>query len=91
MCNVSLIGTPTGDTEAFNADFEDCNQNTGDIYANLLFASVNNGMYSVSGNATDGSGYSEEILIPNAERINPTKVFKYIAKKLKEVLCPTCM
>lgn len=49
-------------------------------------------LLSIVGRNTNGSPISVEIFAPKEEgEINPTKVFNYIVKKLKEVLCPKCM
>jgi hypothetical protein len=74
-------------------DFEGCSSSvTGDCDITLIDELENgDGLYSVTGTATDGSNIDEEIIIPAAERVNPSKVFKWVAKKLKDVLCPSCM
>jgi hypothetical protein len=90
MCEILLLDIGGEDSDFFQATFEDCNQFEGNIDCSLLFESPKNGLYSIKGISTDGKLYEAEILVPNSERINPTKVFKWVAKKLKEVLCPTC-
>lgn len=89
MCDVNLLNT-SGNADSFSADYEDCNQVIGNAQIDEIFATNSNVLYSVNGVNTSGASFSDEILVPITEAINPTKVFNYIAKKIKEVLCPTC-
>jgi hypothetical protein len=86
MCDINLQEIQ-GNLDAFTASFEDCNGNAGVANFELLEGNI----YAVNGTATDDSQFSTEIEAPQLSGYNPTKVFKYIAKKLKEILCPTCM
>lgn len=87
---ISLLDIVGKDSDFFQANFQDCNKFEGSINCYLLFESRKNGLYSIQGRNTKDKLYEAEILVPNSERINPTKVFKWVAKKLKEIICPTC-
>ena len=89
MCEIT-VDQISGELPYFSADFSDCNGSGGGVHLELIAETSQNGVYSINGNATDSSTINDEILVPNSQRINPTKVFNYIAKKLKEVLCPSC-
>lgn len=91
MCDITLNQPPTGTLENFTSDYSDCQGNTGSVQLERIAQTTKNGVYAVTGTATDGSQIDEEVLVPNSEQINPTKVFQWVAKKLKEVLCPTCV
>ena len=86
MCDINLQEIQ-GNLDSFTASFEDCNGNTGAANFELLEGNI----YAINGTATDNSPINTEIEAPELSGYNPTKVFKYIAKKLKEILCPTCM
>ena len=90
MCEIT-VDQISGEFPDFSVDFSDCDGNDGGVHLELIAETPQNGVYSINGNATDSSTINDEILVPNSQRINPTKVFNYIAKKLKETLCPTCM
>lgn len=90
MCSINLIAPPSGTVENFSADFEDCNQNNGDLQAERLFVGGLQTFYAVSGTDTNGNPYQDEILVDNADTVNPTKVFWAVVKVLKKTLCPTC-
>lgn len=47
----------------------------------------------VEGLNVQGYEFNEGTLtdIPTEDRVNPTKVFKWIVRKIKGILCPTCM
>lgn len=92
MCDIILTSIQ-GSTESIESEFEDCNGLSGEMTITLISELPQNqaGLYQVSGFATDGTEISEEVIVPNSERINPTKVFKWVVKKLKEIVCPTCM
>ena len=47
-------------------------------------------LYLVYYKGADGKKGAELVEVTNAEGINPTKVFKAIAKLLKDKLCPEC-
>lgn len=92
MCDI-VLNNITESPYSFTADFSDCtNSHHGSVNVDLISedSTAQTGTFSIVGTATDGSSVSEEETVPDAERINPSKVFKYIAKKLKEVLCPNC-
>lgn len=92
MCDITIVEV-NGTSDEFEAIFEDCNAEQASVQVVLLGEVPENqgGKYSIIGTATDGSPIEQEIIVPNSERINPTKVFKWVAKKLKKYLCPTCM
>jgi len=50
-------------------------------------------VHNVEGLDVTGLAFDEGTLtdIPEADILNPTKVFKWIVKKIKGVLCPNCM
>ena len=90
MCELS-INNITSDPNDFSVEFQDCQGDIGAMDALLLHETANNGFYQFSGTDTSGQSFHAEEVVPNSERVNPTKVFELIARKLKEVLCPKCM
>lgn len=87
MCDLSIVEIGE-DVSNFNCDFMDCNGATG----NASFVEVNpDGLYLIEGMATNEQSFSVQQVVPKEAKVNPTKLFKFIADKLKEILCPTCM
>ena len=90
MCDITAKEI-SGEINNFEAVFENCKNEYGFIEVVLLKKKDKGCLYSIVGSATDETPIKEDKIIPNSHRINPSKVFKWIAKKLKDILCPTCM
>ena len=84
MCDIQIIET-NGTVESFNATYQDCNGKQGSIEV----TKDGNDFYIVGEN-TAGETIETEAYIKIQAGVNPTKVFKLIAKALKKYLCPTC-
>jgi len=91
MCNITILEIE-GNVDSFNCIFTDCENNNGQFQFELQKELPQNqaGHYIYSGSSTDGAETTGSVIVPNTMRINPTKVFNYVVKKLKEILCPTC-
>jgi len=92
MCSIKQQSI-SGTTDDFQADFSDCLEYS---YGNVSCVVVEElpggaATYSVTGYATDNAPVEEETEVPASERVNPSKVFKWITDKLKDALCPNCM
>ena len=87
MCDLSII-TIGEDVVQFECEFKDCSDNTGSLSA---VDTTGDGLYLFEGTSTNGTSFSTEEQVPEDARLNPTKVFKFIAEKLKDLLCPTCV
>lgn len=92
MCDI-VIHEIDGNVDSFNAKYKDCA-----LYANgevdcevIEELAGGDGKYSVIGQNTQNNPVDTEVDVPASDRLNPTKVFLYIAKKIKENLCPECM
>ena len=83
MCKLNLIEI-NGDIEQFSATYQDCEGAQG-----VVTITKNGTNYNLIGNNTAGENFETDIEIIEAG-INPTKVFKLVAKLLKKYLCPTC-
>lgn len=92
MCSIKQQSI-TGNTDDFEADFSDCLEYSfGNVTCQVVEELAGGAAkYSVVGYATDNAQVEEEEEVPASERLNPGKVFKWIADKLKDVLCPSCM
>ena len=87
MCDITLVNQYANTYEYE----EDCNQDEGVLH---LVEGSDNGThtdFAMTGTDTDGQEIDDSISVPNAEKINPSKLFKYIAKTLKGLLCPSCL
>jgi len=84
-CNIELLEID-GNLESFSATYQDCNGNTGSVTIVLL----EENLYSASGINTENLNFETEFKIGEEFNINPTKVFKFVAKILKKYLCPEC-
>ena len=81
-----------------NSENEDLNQ--GAINFDLPTYNSGTGKYEVrniSGTDTDGEAIptttlsDDENEMSSSDRLNPTKVFLWVVKKIKGILCPSCM
>jgi hypothetical protein len=92
MCSIKQQSI-SGNTDDFTADFSDCLEYAYGEVTCVVIEELPGGAatYSITGYATDNAPVEEQEDVPASERLNPSKVFKWIADKLKETLCPTCM
>lgn len=81
MCEITL-----SNIQGQTADISDCSGNMGQ----LSYTHVEEGVYHFYGAATDGTPVDFNDSVPAESGISPAKVFKFIIKKAKEILCPTC-
>ncbi len=91
MCKITILEIGEN-IESFNCVFVDCENGQANFRFELHKELPQNqsGHYIYTGTNTEGEENSGSVVVPNSERLNPTKVFYYIAKKIKEVLCPKC-
>ena len=87
MCDITLINQYANTYEYE----EDCNHDEGVLH---LVEGSDNGTettFTMSGTDTDSGQIIGTIDVPNSEKISPSKLFKYIAKTVKGLLCPSCL
>lgn len=70
------------------ADITGCNSSQ---QGQLSYTHVEDDLYHFTGSATDGTPLDFEDTVPAQDSVSPSKLFQYIAKKAKELLCPQCM
>lgn len=92
MCELSLLNQLPAQADEFHAEYQDCNQSNGECDFVLLSEDqgAQTGLYKIEGTGATGLPFLEEVDVPNQHRVNPTKVFWFVYKVLKDKLCPTC-
>jgi len=99
MSNIVIFNLVNEALEGNYAEFgneESEDENLGECTWDTPIFNSSTGKYevhNVEGLDVTGTPFDEGTLtdIPEADTVNPTKVFWWIVKKIKGVLCPNCM